>query len=172
MGKDGPAKGRRKWLPITRKRRQLHEQRSHRSQGNSSGASDDERLSFLLKERDRLKRGMEANDAALSALLNKPDEAQSKKEMPKPSRLKIPKVAAVPVSRSVTPEYIVCLIDGERRKMLHRYLKARYVISPEEYRKHFGLPSDYPMTAPGYSAQKSVEAMQQGLGHNRVKLKT
>lgn len=71
---------------------------------------------------------------------------------------------AVPVEESVTPDYLVCLEDGKRFKMLKRHLRTAYGLSPEEYRRRWGLPADYPMVAPNYSALKSNEAKQTGLG--------
>ena len=71
---------------------------------------------------------------------------------------------AVPIRRSVTPEYIVCLEDGKRLKMLKRYLRANYDMSPEEYRSKWNLPPDYPMVAPNYAAQRSEFAKKIGLG--------
>lgn len=71
---------------------------------------------------------------------------------------------AVPVRKSVTPDYIVCLEDGKKLKMLKRHLRARYKMSPDEYRTKWGLPSDYPMTAPNYAAKRSAYAKQIGLG--------
>ena len=71
---------------------------------------------------------------------------------------------AVPVSRSVQPDYIVCLEDGARLKMLKRYLRSRYNMSPEEYRRKWGLPADYPMVAPNYAARRSDFAKKIGLG--------
>jgi len=73
---------------------------------------------------------------------------------------------AVPVKRSVMPEYIVCLEDGKKLKMLKRYLRSRYGLSPEEYRAKWGLPADYPMVAPEYAAQRSEFAKQIGLGRS------
>ena len=72
---------------------------------------------------------------------------------------------AVPVKRSVTPEYIVCLEDGKKLKMLKRYLRSRFQLSPEDYRAKWGLPPDYPMVAPNYAAQRSAFAKKIGLGH-------
>ena len=72
---------------------------------------------------------------------------------------------AVPVKKSVTPEYIICLEDGKRLKMLKRYIRTRYNMTPEEYRRKWGLPADYPMVAPNYTAQRSVFAKKIGLGH-------
>lgn len=71
---------------------------------------------------------------------------------------------AVPVKKSVTPDYIVCLEDGRKLKMLKRHLKTAYNMSPEEYRDRWGLPPDYPMVAPNYAVQRSELAKQIGLG--------
>jgi predicted transcriptional regulator len=71
---------------------------------------------------------------------------------------------AVPVGKSVQHDYIVCLEDGKRLKMLKRYLRSRYNMSPEEYRRRWGLPADYPMVAPAYAARRSDFAKQIGLG--------
>jgi predicted transcriptional regulator len=72
---------------------------------------------------------------------------------------------AVPIKKSVTPEYIICLEDGKRLKMLKRYLRTRYDMTPEEYRRKWGLPADYPVVAPNYAAQRSAFAKKIGLGH-------
>jgi predicted transcriptional regulator len=72
---------------------------------------------------------------------------------------------AVPVKKSVTPDYLVCLEDGKRLKMLKRYLRTRYGLTPEEYRRKWNLASDYPMVAPNYAAQRSDFAKKIGLGH-------
>jgi len=71
---------------------------------------------------------------------------------------------AVPVKKSVTPDYIVCLEDGRKLKMLKRYLRARYDMSPEEYRRRWGLAPDYPMVAPIYAQRRSDFAKKIGLG--------
>ncbi len=71
---------------------------------------------------------------------------------------------AVPIKKSVTPDYIVCLEDGKKLKMLKRHLKTAYNMSPEEYRDRWGLPTDYPMVAPNYARQRSSLAKQIGLG--------
>ena len=71
---------------------------------------------------------------------------------------------AVPISRSVQTDYIVCLEDGKRLKMMKRYLRARYDMSPEDYRRKWGLPADYPMVAPAYAARRSQFARDIGLG--------
>lgn len=74
--------------------------------------------------------------------------------------------AAVPVKRSITPDYIVCLEDGKKLKMLKRHLRTNYDMTPEEYRAKWGLPPDYPMVAPNYAAQRSAFAKRIGLGKN------
>jgi predicted transcriptional regulator len=71
---------------------------------------------------------------------------------------------AVPVGRSITDDYIICLEDGKKLKMLKRYLRSNYGLSPEEYRKRWGLPADYPMVAPNYARRRSDFAKQIGLG--------
>ena len=71
---------------------------------------------------------------------------------------------AVAVKRSVNPDYIVCLEDGKKLKMLKRYLRSNYNMTPEEYRAKWGLPADYPMVAPNYAAQRSEFAKKIGLG--------
>lgn len=71
---------------------------------------------------------------------------------------------AVPVRRSITPDYLVCLEDGKRLKMLKRHLRTTYGMSPDDYRAKFGLPSDYPMVSPNYAAQRSEFAKKIGLG--------
>lgn len=70
----------------------------------------------------------------------------------------------VPIKKSVTPEYIICLEDGKKLKMLKRHLKTAYNMSPEEYRERWGLPADYPMVAPNYAKQRSRLAKDIGLG--------
>jgi predicted transcriptional regulator len=72
--------------------------------------------------------------------------------------------AAVPVSKSVQQDFIVCLEDGKKLKMLKRYLRSRYDMSPDDYRRRWGLPADYPMVAPAYAARRSDFAKQIGLG--------
>lgn len=75
--------------------------------------------------------------------------------------------APVPVvnpKKSVFPDYIICLEDGKKLKMLRRHLKTAYNMTPDEYRARWGLPPEYPMVAPGYSAQRSALAREIGLG--------
>jgi predicted transcriptional regulator len=71
---------------------------------------------------------------------------------------------AVSVKKSIFPDYIVCLEDGKKLKMLKRHLKTAYNLSPDEYRKRWGLPADYPMVAPNYAKHRSVLAKKIGLG--------
>jgi predicted transcriptional regulator len=71
---------------------------------------------------------------------------------------------AVPVKRSIQHEYLVCLEDGAKMKMLKRYLATRFNMTPEQYRAKWGLPADYPMTAPAYAERRSVLAKESGLG--------
>jgi predicted transcriptional regulator len=87
--------------------------------------------------------------------LGQGEEPAATRERPKP---------AVPISRSVQHDFIICLEDGKQLKMLKRYLRAQYDMSPEEYRRRWGLPPDYPMVAPAYAARRSDFAKKIGLG--------
>ncbi|MEQ1784703.1 MAG: MucR family transcriptional regulator [Hyphomonadaceae bacterium] len=71
---------------------------------------------------------------------------------------------AVPINKSVGEDYVVCLEDGKKLKMLKRYLRSRYNMSPDEYRRRWGLPADYPMVAPAYTERRSEFAKKIGLG--------
>ncbi len=71
---------------------------------------------------------------------------------------------AVPIKKSVTPDFIICLEDGKKLKMLKRHLKTAYDMSPQQYRERWGLPADYPMVAPNYAARRSKLAKDIGLG--------
>lgn len=80
-----------------------------------------------------------------------------------------PAKPAVSIRRSITPDYIICLEDGKRLKMLKRHLRTTYNMTPEDYRSKWGLPADYPMVAPNYAAQRSEFAKKIGLGRKAVK---
>lgn len=88
-------------------------------------------------------------------LANVGNEAPPTLERPQP---------AVHIKKSVTADYIICLEDGKKLKMLKRHLKTAYDMTPEEYRERWGLPTDYPMVAPNYAKQRSKLAKQIGLG--------
>lgn len=75
---------------------------------------------------------------------------------------------ATPIKKSVTPDYIICLEDGKKLKMLKRHLKTVYDLSPDEYRAKWGLPADYPMVAPNYAKARSEMATRLGLGRKRA----
>ncbi len=91
---------------------------------------------------------------SLQRLTAPAEEAPAKEEL-KP---------AVPIKKSVTPDYIVCLEDGKKLKMLKRHLMSSYGITPDEYRAKWGLPADYPMVAPNYAKARSDLAVKLGLG--------
>jgi len=74
---------------------------------------------------------------------------------------------AVPVKKSITPDYVICLEDGKKLKMLKRYLRTRYDLTTDEYRTKWGLPADYPMVAPNYAARRSEFAKKFGLGRKQ-----
>lgn len=71
---------------------------------------------------------------------------------------------AVPIKKSVTADYIICLEDGSKHKMMKRYLMTAYNMTPEQYRKKWGLPADYPMVSPNYAKTRSQLAKKSGLG--------
>ena len=96
---------------------------------------------------------IEAVHASLSELRRRGVEAQA--VAPKP---------AVLIKKSVTPDYIVCLEDGRKLKMLKRHLRTTYNMTPDDYRAKWGLAADYPMVAPSYAAQRSAFAKKIGLG--------
>jgi predicted transcriptional regulator len=79
---------------------------------------------------------------------------------------------AVPIKKSVTPDFIVCLEDGEKMKMLKRHLRTAHGMSLDQYRKRWDLPADYPMTAPNYTKTRSKLAKQIGLGTTRRRKRT
>jgi predicted transcriptional regulator len=78
-----------------------------------------------------------------------------------------PQEPAVPIKKSVFPDYIICLEDGKKLKMLKRHLRISYNMSPQEYRAKWGLPASYPMTAPRYTEHRSSLAKAIGLGHKK-----
>ena len=90
--------------------------------------------------------------ATLSALKTGPKEPQVEQK------------PAVPIKKSVTDDYIICLEDGKKLKMLKRHLNTAYGMTPEEYRQKWGLPADYPMVAPNYSKTRKDLAKKIGLG--------
>lgn len=96
--------------------------------------------------------------ATLAGLAASPTEAEQENRKP-----------AVPVKKSITPDYIICLEDGKKFKSLKRHLRTHYDLSPEEYREKWGLPSDYPMVAPNYAAARSRLAREMGLGRKAGK---
>ncbi|MER9197161.1 MucR family transcriptional regulator [Mesorhizobium australicum] len=74
---------------------------------------------------------------------------------------------AIPIRKSVTPDYIICLDDGKKFKSLKRHLSTDYGLTPDEYRAKWGLPADYPMVAPNYAAARSALVKTMGLGRKR-----
>jgi len=94
-------------------------------------------------------------DQVYKTLVNAGTEQPPAVERPQP---------AAPIKKSVTPDYIICLEDGKKLKMLKRHLKTAYNMTPEEYRERWQLPSDYPMVAPNYARQRSTLAKEIGLG--------
>ena len=81
-----------------------------------------------------------------------------------PAAVAAPPTPAVPIRKSVLPDHLICLEDGAKMKMLKRYLRVRFGLTPAAYRERWGLPSDYPMVAPSYASRRSDLARQSGLG--------
>jgi predicted transcriptional regulator len=81
----------------------------------------------------------------------------------------IKKEPAVPIKKSVTRDFIICLEDGKKFQSLKRHIRTAYSLTPEEYRAKWGLPSDYPMVAPNYAERRSQLAMSMGLGKKQPK---
>ena len=75
-----------------------------------------------------------------------------------------PREPAVPIKKSIAPDFLICLEDGRKFKSLKRHLRTKYNMSPEDYRAKWGLPKDYPMVAPNYARARSDLAKQMGLG--------
>lgn len=90
-----------------------------------------------------------------STLANVNQDNMTSSERPQP---------AVPIKKSIHADYIICLEDGKKLKMLKRHLKTAYDMTPEQYRERWGLPADYPMVAPNYAHQRSQLAKDIGLG--------
>ena len=87
--------------------------------------------------------------------------------VPAPPKEAAPQTPAVSVKKSVTPEYIICLEDGKQFKSMKRHLATKFGLTPDEYRRKWGLPSDYPMVAAAYATRRSELALSLGLGRKR-----
>ena len=74
---------------------------------------------------------------------------------------------AISIKKSITPDYLICMEDGVKLKMLKRHLRTHYGLTPQQYREKWGLPSDYPMVAPNYAKKRSQLAKEIGLGAKR-----
>jgi predicted transcriptional regulator len=82
------------------------------------------------------------------------------------------RIPAIPIKKSVTPDFLVCLEDGKKFKSLKRHLRAAYGMSPEDYRVRWNLSADYPMVAPNYAKTRSTLAVKMGLGHKTASART
>lgn len=103
----------------------------------------------------------------LSGLIGDVYSALRSTNAPEPEEKAEPQKPAVPKSKSVTPDYIICLEDGKKFKSLKRHLRTHYDMSPDEYRAKWNLAPDYPMVAPNYAAARSELAKKMGLGQKR-----
>lgn len=106
-------------------------------------------------------------DDALPAMIQEVYRALANVGLADAAPTKAP-IPAVPIKRSVFPDYIVCLENGKKLKMLKRHLQTSYGLTPADYRAKWGLPADYPMVAPGYASTRSSLAKSTGLGRKRL----
>lgn len=97
------------------------------------------------------------------ATLSTVGTSEQERDMPQP---------AVSIKKSIHPDYIICLEDGKKLKMLKRHLRTSFDMSPDDYRQRWGLPPDYPMVAPNYALQRRDLAKKIGLGTRRKKAAT
>jgi predicted transcriptional regulator len=102
--------------------------------------------------------------AQLAEVINSVYHSLKGLEGPVPELAPEPAKPAVPIRKSITPDYLICLEDGKKLKMLKRHLRSTYNMTPDEYRARWGLPPDYPMVAPNYAEQRSAFAKKIGLG--------
>lgn len=106
----------------------------------------------------------QVDTADLTVIIGEVYDALNKISKSKTSILGISTKPAVPIKKSMTDDYIICLEDGKKFKSLKRHLRSHYDMSPEEYREKWSLPLDYPMVAPNYAKARSQLAREMGLG--------
>ena len=109
--------------------------------------------------------------AQLADVINAVYSSLRSLENKQPENKAEPLKPAVPIRKSITPDYLVCLEDGKKLKMLKRHLRSTYNMTPDEYRAKWGLPPDYPMVAPNYAVARSQLAKKMGLGQQARKRK-
>ena len=102
--------------------------------------------------------------ADLASVIGSVFQALSRLSESAPAPVEPAKEPAISIKRSITPDFLICLEDGRKFKSLKRHLRSKYGMSPEDYRKKWGLPKDYPMVAPNYAKARSDLAKQMGLG--------
>ncbi len=102
--------------------------------------------------------------AQLAEVINAVYRSLKGLEGPAAEAIPEPAKPAVPIRKSITPDFLICLEDGKKLKMLKRHLRSTYNMTPDEYRMRWGLPPDYPMVAPNYAEQRSAFAKKIGLG--------
>ncbi|MFT4129275.1 MucR family transcriptional regulator [Labrys sp. (in: a-proteobacteria)] len=102
--------------------------------------------------------------ASLADLIHSVHKGLTDLNNPRSAEVVTPPKPAVPIKKSVTPDYLISLEDGRKFKSLTRHLRTTYEMTPEQYREKWGLPSDYPMVAPNYSATRARLAKELGLG--------
>jgi predicted transcriptional regulator len=107
--------------------------------------------------------------ADLPALIGSVHQALTQVGNGKPEEARAELTPAVPIKKSLRPDFIICLEDGKKFKSLKRHLRTHYDLTPDQYRARWGLPPDYPMVAPTYAAARSELAKNMGLGQQRRK---
>ncbi len=132
------------------------------SDGGAAGFENDELIQNTTQIVSSFVANNNVSSSDLPALIR--SVAETFKSIDQPEAPAEPRKPAVPVKKSVTPDYIVCLEDGKKLKMLKRHLRTASNMSPADSRERWGLPSDYPMVAPNYAKQRSKLAKKIGLG--------
>jgi predicted transcriptional regulator len=112
---------------------------------------------------------VQAND--IPSLINQVHTALQRVSSRQDERSSEPLKPAIPVKKSITPDFLICLEDGKKFKSLKRHLRTQYGLTPEQYREKWDLPLDYPMVAPNYAQARSQLAKQMGLGSQRSRRK-
>ena len=131
---------------------------------NTDSKSDDGQMTAIAQVLSAYATSPNFDPSKISEVANAVRSALSETTISAPAPEAAKPTPAVPVKKSVTPDYIVCLEDGKKLKMLKRHLRTTYSMTPEEYRAKWGLTPDYPMVAPNYATARSEMAKKIGLG--------
>jgi predicted transcriptional regulator len=130
---------------------------------DAPGVSQEMLLSMVAEIVSSYVRSNKIATSQLPEIIHQVYRSLERPEPPAPKRQE----PAVPIRRSITPEFLICLEDGRKLKMLKRYLATTYDLTPQQYREKWGLPKDYPMVAPNYALRRSSLAKESGLGRRQ-----